>query len=118
MIIKIKKMLFCLLAIQILFITFSAISYATTCSNNWLRPSSQTMETEIMSASMTEYANIERYFSIKQGWKTTHIYFLRGVLLIKGLDDDEIKYDDIFWLPMVFMQGGVLSKAFRRVRAA
>jgi len=112
MIIKIRKMLFCLLAIQILFITLSSISHAATCSNNWLRPSSQTMENEIMSASMTEYANVERYLSIKQGWKTTHIYFLRGTLLVKGLDDSEINYDNIFWLPMVFMQGGVLSNAF------
>lgn len=112
MIMKIRKMLLCSLVVQLLFISLAATSYAATCSNNWRSPSSQTMENEIMSASMTEYANIERYFSIKQGWKTTHIYFLRGTLLVKGLDDDEIKYDDIFWLPMVFMQGGVLSKAF------
>ena len=112
MIIKIKKMLFCLLAIQILFITFSAISYAATCSNNWLRPSSQTMETEIMYATLTEYANVERYFSMKQGGKTIDIYYLRGALLVKGLDDSEIKYDSIFWLPMVFvMPSGVVSKA-------
>lgn len=112
MIMKIRKMLLCSLAVQILFITLSAISYAAMCSNNWRSPSSQTMETEIMSASMTEYANIERYLSIKQGWKTTHIYFLQGVLLVKGLDDDEINYDNIFWYPMMFMQSGVLSKAF------
>lgn len=112
MIIKIRKMLLCLLAIQILFITLSTISYAATCSNNWRRVSSQTMETEIMSASMTEYANGERYFSIKQGWKTTYVYYLHGALLVKGLDDNEINYNNIFWFPMVFTQGGVLSKAF------
>jgi hypothetical protein len=112
MTIKIRKMLLCVLLIQLLFISLSSVSHAATCSNNWLRPSSQTMDTEIMSASMTEYANLERYFSIKQGWKTTHIYFLRGTLLVKGLDDSEINYDNIFWLPMVFMQGGVLSNAF------
>ncbi len=112
MIIKMRKMLLRFLAVQILIITLSAVSYAATCSNNWRSPSSQTMETEIMTASMTDYANIERYLSIKQGWKTTHVYFLQGVLLVKGLDDDEINYDNIFWYPMMFMQSGVLSKAF------
>ena len=111
MIIKIRKMLLCFLAVQILFITLSTISYAATCSNNWLRPSSQTMETEIMYATLTEYANVERYFSMKQGGKTIDIYYLRGALLVKGLDDSEIKYDSIFWLPMVFMPTAVLSKA-------
>lgn len=110
--IKIKKILFCSLVIQILFITLSSISYAATCSNNWLRPSSQTMETEIMYAMLTEYANVERYFSMKQGGKTIDIYYLRGALLVKGLDDSEIKYDSIFWLPMVFvMPSVVVSKA-------
>ncbi|MBN1365082.1 MAG: WG repeat-containing protein [Syntrophaceae bacterium] len=112
MIMKIRKMLLCFLAVQILVITFSAISHAATCSNNWRSPSSQTMETEIMTASMTDYADIERYLTVKQGWKTTHVYFLQGVLLVKGLDDDEINYDNIFWYPMMFMQSGVLSKAF------
>jgi hypothetical protein len=112
MIMKMRKMLLCLSMIQLLFISLSFVSHAATCSNNWSVPSSQTMETEIMSASMTDYANIERYLSIKQGWKTIHIYFLQGVLLVKGLDDEEINYNNIFWYPMMFMQGGVLKKAF------
>lgn len=112
MIMKIRKMLLCFFAVQILFVSLAAISYAATCSNNWRVPSSQTMETEIMTGSMTDYANIERYLTVKQGWKTTHVYFLQGVLLVKGLDDDEINYDNIFWYPMMFMQSGVLSKAF------
>jgi hypothetical protein len=102
MIIKIKKMLFCLLAIQILFITFSAISNAATCSNNWLHPSSQTMETEIMYATLTKYANGEYYFSIKQKGENIDIYFLMGARLVKGLDDSEINYDKIPWIPTVF----------------
>ena len=112
MIMKMRKMLLCSLVIQLFFISLSFVSYATTCSNSWLRPSSQTMETEIMFASMTDYANIERYLSIKQGWKTIHVYFLQGALLVKGLGDSEINYDNIFWYPMTFMQSGVLSKAF------
>lgn len=112
MIIKMRKILLCLLAVQILFVSLAATSYAAACSNDWRSPSSQTMETEIMTASMTDYANIERYLTVKQGWKTTHVYFLQGVLLVKGLDDDEINYDNIFWYPMMFMQSGVLKKAF------
>lgn len=112
MIIKMRKMLLCFLVVQILVITLAAISYAATCSNRWSASSSQTMETEIMSATETLYANGERYLSIKRGWKTTHIYFLLGVLLVKGLDDDEINFDTIFWLPMVFLQGGIPDKAF------
>jgi len=108
---QLKKLLFCCMAIQTILITPS-ILHAATCSNNWLRPFSQTMETEIMSASMTEYANGEKYFSMKQGWKTIHVYYLLGAVLVKGLDDKEIDFNNVFLYPMVFMQGGVLSKAF------
>ena len=102
MTIKIKKILLYLLAIQILFITLASISHAATCSNNWLRPSLQTMETEIMYATLTEHANGERYLFIKQGKSVFNVYYLRGALLVKGLDDAEINYDNIFWLPMAF----------------
>lgn len=108
---QLKKLLFCCMAIQIILITPS-ILHAATCSNNWLRPSSQTMETEVMSASMTEYANGEHYFSFKQGGKEFDVYYLKGAVLVKGLDDSEINYDHIFWLPTVFMQKGVLLQAF------
>jgi len=113
--IKIKKILFCSLVIQILFITLSSISHAATCSNSWLLPSSQTMEMENMSASITEYANGERHFSIKQGGESIDVYYLKGALLVKGLSADKIESysrETIWWLPMVFVvPASVLSQA-------
>ena len=113
--IKIKKILFCSLVIQILFITLSSISHAATCSNSWLLPSSQTMEMENMSASITEYANGERHFSIKQGGEYIDVYYLKGALLVKGLSADKIESysrETIWWLPMVFVvPASVLSQA-------
>lgn len=112
MIVAIKKIFISLLATQVFFTTYSSLSIASTCSNNWLRPSSQTMETEMMTASMNEYANRERYISIEQHGIKAEIYFLQGALLVKGLDDSQISYDAIFWLPMIFaMPIDVLSKA-------
>jgi len=108
---QLRKLLFCCMTIQLILMAPS-ILYAATCSNNWLHPLSQSMETEIMSASMTEYANGEKYFSMKKGWKTVHVYYLLGAVLVKGLDDNEIDFNNIFLYPMVFIQGGVLSKAF------
>ena len=115
MIIKIKKILLCSLVIQILFITLSSISHAATCSNNWLLPSSQTMEMKNMSASITEYASGERHFSIRQGEEYIDVYYLKGALLVKGLSADKIKSysrETIWWLPMVFVvPASVLSQA-------
>jgi WG containing repeat len=115
MIIKIKKMLLYFLAIQLLFITLSSISHAATCSNNWLRPSFQTMEMENMSASITEYANGERHFSIRQGEEYIDVYYLKGALLVKGPSADKIESysrETIWWLPMVFVvPASVLSQA-------
>ena len=101
MIAKAKNTFLYFLTIQLLLI-MPSISYADNCSNNWKRPSSQTMETEVISATLTEYANGERYFSMKTGTSKVDIYYLRGALLVKGFDDDEINDESIFLLPLMF----------------
>ena len=71
----------------------------------------QTMETEMIYAALTEYATGECYFFMKQGTKAFDVYYLHGALLIKGLAESDIDYDNIFWHLMVFvMHAGILTK--------
>jgi len=108
---RLRKLLVFCLAVQLFLITPPTL-HAASCSNNWSSPSLQTMETELMYAAITEYANGERYFFMKQGTKAFDAYYLRGVLLIKGLAESDISHDNIFWLPMVFvMPASILTKA-------
>ena len=110
MMLPFKKSILCCIAIQLFLITPS-ILYAASCSNNWLRPSLQTMETEIVYATLTEYTNGERYLFIKQGKSAFDVFYLRGALLVKGLDDSQLNYDTIWQLPMMFMPMAILSQA-------
>ena len=66
-------------------------SFAAECSNSWERPSFINMKRSGESYSLTEYKNNERYLLIQIPGKTMEIYYLKDVVLVKGMRSDEIK---------------------------
>jgi hypothetical protein len=114
MIAKNKNIFIYFLVIQLLLIVPS-FSYAIDCAsnNNWKRPSSQTMETKHISAALIKYENNERYFSMKRGESQVVIYYLEEMLLVKGLDDAEINFNEIVLLPAILATPvKIISQAF------
>ncbi len=102
MIAKSKNIFIYFLIIQ-LFFGMPSFSYAGDCvsNNSWKRLSSITMETNVVSAALTKYANKERYFSMKTKESQVDIYYLDEIFLVKGLAEAEINFHGIFLLPMV-----------------
>jgi len=88
-----------------LFFLLSGQLSATDCKDAWMHPSSQGMRMEPgYSASLTDYKNMERHYSMRQDSLNIDIYYLNGFLLIKGMPDDKIEELErnagLFMLPM------------------
>jgi len=79
---------------------------AADCRNEWLRPSSQTMSMgSAILFMLTDYKNKERHFSMKQGPNQVDVYYLKGILLVKGYSEaqiEKITQATLFWMPMAF----------------
>lgn len=88
----------CLLSQQVL---------AGECQNAWVRPAVQTMNMDSsISFSLVEFRNGERHFSAKQGTgQEVDIYYLKGVVLVKGYSQTQIEQfseNSLFMMPMAF----------------
>lgn len=89
---------------------------AADCQNIWQRPSSQTMNMDAtVSFSLSDYKNGERHFSVKDSKQSIDIYYLKGVMLVKGYSQaqiDKIPETTLFMMPMAFtVPTAVLSEA-------
>lgn len=93
------------------------LALAGDCPNLWTRPSSQTMSMDSsISFAMVDFKNGERHFSIRQRPdQSIDIYFLKGMVLVKGYSQAQIeKFSEntIFMMPMTFaVPAAVLSEA-------
>jgi hypothetical protein len=87
-------------------IVLTQIAFATDCDKSWMQHTSHVMTTESEVLSLIDYANGERHISVKQGNQRFEVYYLKDILLIKGLSSSEIErvsQDTVWWLPMGFM---------------
>lgn len=90
---------------------------AADCQYAWLHPSSQTMRMDsAYSSTLTEYNNMERHYSVKQTDHTLDIYYLQGLVLVKGFSDDQIEKmaqsAGLFMLPMnIALPAAILIEA-------
>lgn len=94
----------------------SGYASAADCRNLWQLPASQTMRTDaVISFSLNDYKNGERHFSVKDSGKSIDIYYLKGVMLVKGYSQAEIKKlpaTSLFMMPMAFtVPTAVLAEA-------
>jgi hypothetical protein len=91
--------------ISVLCLLFGYASAAADCRNAWVRPASQNMSMDSsISFALTDFKNGERHFSVKQE-HSADIYYLKGMVLVKGYSQAQIEQfpeNALFMMPMAF----------------